>query len=500
MDAQRFPGRGLQDPVLLDRDRANLSDYLTTTLDRITGNIYAFAVAFAGIRGKAVLSYSAYDPIESRENAPSSVLLQAYRLATGNREADYSVLQKDLLESLAGYAPSGSGRVLDNAELWLSLLAENNRLRPAMKSVKRNYKLLTAGIAAQNARESEELTGFDGQLGEPSDERDPRSRPDQVISASRMELLASCPRKYFFRYVLKLEPLEEDVPDPGAWLGPAERGSLLHDVFKRFMQKMRDKGRKTVTAKDGNLLHKKLAEVVAEYSETYPPPGKLVYEVEVEELRRTADVFLRMEAERDKSVTPLYFEVGFGRAFSEDEDTEEIATPEPVKVTLKEVGTFSLSGRIDRIDGKDAHEYSVWDYKTGSDYMFRGRFFLRNGRLLQHALYSLAAENLLRKTVDPKARIVEAGYIFPAEKTGGRPVRLSQDRPGIIAAVLTRLFDILRAGTFVSTSNEKDCGFCDYSEVCRAEDARAEIGTKMENDSNGQLMPFIELRNNEDYG
>src|SRR5262249_40237873 len=125
-----------------------------------------------------------------------------------------------------------------------------------------------------------------------------------------------------------------------------------------------------------------------------PPPSEHVFERERAEILRDLDLFLRFEL--DTSRTPVGLEVGFGTG---DVQGEPLARAEPVLVDVDGL-RFRTRGRIDRIDRLADGSYEVTDYKTGwyraAD--FAGRF--RGGRLLQHALYGLAATELLRK-LDP---------------------------------------------------------------------------------------------------
>jgi len=80
LDQGAFPGTGLQDPILLDEEREKISEDLPTTSDMLRENLFSAAGLLSSLRGKAFLSYSSYDLIESRQSFPSSLLLQAPRL------------------------------------------------------------------------------------------------------------------------------------------------------------------------------------------------------------------------------------------------------------------------------------------------------------------------------------------------------------------------------------------------------------------------------------
>jgi len=83
----------LQDPVILDRERKELSPALVLSSELLEENLYTLARVLGSIEGRVTLSYSCRDLQEDRERFPSSLLLGAYRLISGNRTGDYSDLK-----------------------------------------------------------------------------------------------------------------------------------------------------------------------------------------------------------------------------------------------------------------------------------------------------------------------------------------------------------------------------------------------------------------------
>jgi ATP-dependent helicase/nuclease subunit B len=72
LDEATFPGRGLQDPVLLDEERAALSDDLPTAADALRANLYGLAATLASVRGRVVFSYPSFNVVEGRESSRPS--------------------------------------------------------------------------------------------------------------------------------------------------------------------------------------------------------------------------------------------------------------------------------------------------------------------------------------------------------------------------------------------------------------------------------------------
>ena len=139
-----------------------------------------------------------------------------------------------------------------------------------------------------------------------------------AVSASRLETLGACPLRYFFRYVLELEPPDELVIDSNAWLDPLARGSLLHEVFERFLRNLVKRGFVPQASRDEAELLNVLEALIERYRAEIPPPSEAVFRREVAQLRRTARIFLYEEEEycRETGNRPLFMEVSIGMKIS----------------------------------------------------------------------------------------------------------------------------------------------------------------------------------------
>ena len=190
----------------------------------------------------------------------------------------------------------------------------------------------------------------------------------------------------------------------------------------------------------------------------------------------------------------MALEVGFGlpvETTDDGESVEPLARAEPLEISLGDA-TFRLRGRIDRIDQVGEHEYEVVDYKTGG--YFRNDYggLFRGGRLLQHALYGLAATGLLRN-IDRKARVKAGTYYFPSARAGGE--RETKPTPAIAATteVLSALFDTVRVGAFIHSEKEDDCKFCDFRAAC-GDSPFEQAALKIGNPKNKNLKAYGQLQ------
>jgi ATP-dependent helicase/nuclease subunit B len=383
-------------------------------------------------------------------------------------------------------------RSIDATDFWISRFTGPGGLKEADESVFACYPGLYSGLAALEARESDTVTKFDGKV--PADKtRDPRENPDLVMSASMIETIAKCPFSYLLNHVLRVRPLDELVIQPDRWLPPQDRGALLHELFRRFMTTLRDRGEKPSVKKHLTLIQGMADTLAKEYRDLIPPPGEAIYEQERKDLLKAAEVFLKVEEEHCKGCTPEFFELPFG---IDDEEARKLGTTSPVEIPLGQGKSLRLRGRIDRIDRMPDGGYEVWDYKTGDPRKIKEHRRFDKGANLQHALYAFAAETILRKLrKDKRITVKKSGYFFPTERGAGRRVTREPDDKAL-KEVLDALFDILLSGAFVPTSDVENCWYCDYANVCSEtviEDSKRKAG----NAGNKVLEPFLKLKDYE---
>ncbi|MHC4252031.1 MAG: PD-(D/E)XK nuclease family protein, partial [Planctomycetota bacterium] len=119
LDDARFPGAGLQDPILLDGERERFAGgKLPTAAGRLAERMADFSRTLARLRGRVTLSYSCRSLVDDREAFASPALVSAYRILSGEPGGDQSGLEKWVGRPVS-FAPDGEGLSLDEAEWWL---------------------------------------------------------------------------------------------------------------------------------------------------------------------------------------------------------------------------------------------------------------------------------------------------------------------------------------------------------------------------------------------
>ncbi len=469
LNRENFPGTGFQDPILLDEEREKLSPSLRTTRDSLRENLFSMARLIASLRGKILLSYSCYDILGERESFPSSLLLQAFRLIKGKPRLDYSDLINSFKEP-QGFFPTQKEKILDPTEWWLEKIVKDQGLLNGVEAVKVNFPSLGRGIKATNQRKSPRSSPYEGVITPPEKTPYPLSIEKTVFSASRLECLAFCPFKYFMEYVLGVRKPETIEYDPSRWLDPLNWGTLVHEVLFEFMKELQKRGEKPQKEKHQNFIRDIAESLTQSYKKRIPPPSEDVFLLQKSELMEALDIFLGVESNRDKDIEPILFEVDFGIGQDKGDGTDK---PILIEITLDI--SILLKGRIDRIDRVGEGVYKVIDYKSGRSSSYEKTKCFGRGRVIQHALYSLAAEKIL-KTLgkDPSPTVKEGAYYFPTRKGEGREITFPYFDRLEFKSLLSELRDLLIRGDFVPHPDAL-CEYCDLAPLCGDASSRAKV-------------------------
>jgi ATP-dependent helicase/nuclease subunit B len=459
----------VEDPVLLDAEREKINPALRLSSDRTEEAVWAVlsrlatrgAGATTNHQPPTVLSYSCRDTREYRDTFPSWLMLQAHRVKTGDVTQSYPGL-KDALGVPKSNVPESPADAASDAAWWLGHRADAG----VEEAVLRAFPPLEQGRVADESRSTDTFGEYDGYVPEAGPVLDPCAH-EKPVSATQLEGAAACPFRHFLERGLGLQPIEDDERDSDVWLDPLTRGSELHDLYALVMRRCRDEKRRPDLKKDGEWFVKCARQRLDVLRHEMPPPSGEVFDREVQDFIADLELFLRAETETEKGRTPVAFEVSFGNAL-DDSEPETLAQAEPVTIDLGNGLRFRLRGRIDRIDQIGPDSFEIVDYKTGGYYADGWTGTYRGGRMLQHALYGLAAVELLKRKYK-RASITAGGYYFSSVK--GRQERRIIPRPPAVAlaGVLADLRQVIASGTFVHASDEDACKWCDFGHACGAQ-------------------------------
>ena len=179
-----------------------------------------------------------------------------------------------------------------------------------------------------------------GQLAVPRLAR-PAPRPDPALfprrlSVTEIETLVRDPYAIFARHVLGLEALDPLAVIPG----PAERGTLIHEILGRFAQDHPDALPSDATQR----LYAIAFGAFGRIADTYPE----IYAEWFPRYERMAEEFLRWEAARRGETARVHPEISGAWTIP--------VGPE----------RFTLTGRADRIEMRRGGGFCIVDFKTGA--------------------------------------------------------------------------------------------------------------------------------------
>jgi ATP-dependent helicase/nuclease subunit B len=447
-----------EDAVLLDEERKRISGDLRLSQDKIDESVYGFLSRLASSPATSLtFSYSCRDTREYRETYASWIVLQAYRLQQRNPNLSYTQMKEALGEPKSA-VPTDRDKSVSAEEWWLGSVVNSGD--KGIRLVEGNFPDVAQGRTAELKRQSPEFTAFDGYVPEAGPVLDPCS-PKNVFSVTELEGAAQCPFRFFLKRGLGVQPVDEIERDKDVWLDPLTRGSELHDLYAALLRRTRD-GSRRPNAEDMVWLIALTRQRLEELNVEMPAATPEIFERESKDF--VADVELFIEAESNSSSsTPIAFELSFGRPLARSD--EPLARPKPVELDLGDGLVLRIAGRMDRIDKVGKTTFEVLDYKTGGYWRDGWKGVFDGGRRLQHALYGLAAVELLKAQYNnPK---VEAGiYYFSTHK--GRQERREIKAPPLekVAQVMRDLRSVIAKGEFSQSANEKDCKFCSFARGC----------------------------------
>ncbi len=308
-----------------------------------------------------------------------------------------------------------------------------------------------------------------------------------VMSATRMESLASCPLQFMFERLARVEILE--APDRRHMIDARDRGSLIHSVLEDFVEATVI-GSDTFGGWDDAESVATLHQIAERHFEEYEArglTGKAVYwRMAKNRILSDLERFVAIESRRLRTSggLPVKTEMAFG--FDDDA---------PAVVIDTRGRELRFRGKIDRIDVEPGGVVRVIDYKSGKATGYAGieKDALDGGRHLQLPIYAKAA----RPLVPEEAASVIAEFRFCSSEAGFAtvPVELTPGLDVELDRVLGILGDTIERGSFPPRPGNGDewqppnCRRCDYESMCRL-DRGSQWQRATEDDS---MSEYVEL-------
>lgn len=523
-----YPNRQLSDSLIGDGDRHRGA--LRTRSERTDAQHCDLLAALACCIGRSTVTIPRGDLRRTAENVPSRWLLptvQQLAAAAEQPSDDFSGGYLDA-ENLTSAAASGSIGDLRVSHSFLSGLVharfpataaefDSRDLLNAAAGGDRGSHWLFAdeaepafarGVALWRGRQSHRFTRFDGNLGDVVVAGDGFT---QVLSASRLETWATCPRKYLFSYLLGIDEVVE--PESVVRLSPIDRGRLIHESLDELLRELIEAaptpddlpgaGRNFSSVDRDRLLEigaAKAAELEAASATGFP----LLWSFDRETV--LADLVEVLARDEQRAHTPhaatrgkvVASEHRFGLGPSPPGDDTGAAVPydlEPGRV-------LQFRGAIDRVEliddsaaGSPPGERGrlvVIDYKSGSESPYVG---IREpsararraddptlrGTKLQLGVYALAAAHHYAPGTAVTEAVREAAYWFVSARAGWTWVSRPMDQQYFerFDEVVKSVTDGIDSGVFVGYVRPGDdragftpCPYCNPDGIGTADISR----------------------------
>ncbi len=485
-----FPPPARQDPILLDGERALVSQRMGMELapraTRGTEEALQFALACEAARERLVVSYARRATGESRPRLPSVFFREIASQLVGERvSAERApLLRRPDVQRIPGDAigaPIPGGRYATDPEVVsvaaAGAISESERDRTylqasvtqpwAIATFERAAPAFARALAASRARWSGSYSEWDGALGERALEAIASLVPtDRTFSPTSLENYCQCPQRFLMGDVLRVRGVEE--PERTVRIDALRRGSLFHRILERFHSEWDGDG----AAPLAPVASERMRALAGEECDAAQARGETGYPAmwAADRLEVIDDCLQWLEVERLDPVTrqlPLgACEARFGRRHP-GEDVGDLSRDQPISIGL-DGRELLLSGRIDRITWDPARtRFRVVDYKTGKVRDEKSAQ-LQGGRMLQLPLYVLAGAELLG--ADPLGG--EAAYAYPTRRGKFKTVDWTgehlAERHGEVLAVLGTVLDGIARGDFMVApwNDSSACTYCDFNAIC----------------------------------
>jgi superfamily I DNA/RNA helicase len=491
----QFPRRFTDSSLVSERDRRDWAGggvALDTRGDLVAREMLLLYLALSRADATATLSFLASDA-SGRPAAPSSFLLSVLAPCGGLKTAESAGIVEKIGPGPFLPPPDAIAAANEAAAAAVAGLFHHEydpagaALAWATAQAPHRLAACAGGLLARHRRWGRgPCDAYDGRISQPDllARLAERFGPQAVFSASQLSAFGTCPWQFFASYVLALVPLEA----PTDRLTPLDRGLFCHRVlfglFRRLAEEL-GKGFHLAGVERGRLMEH-LEEAVAKESaavEARNPPYPALWRIQRQQMQDDLSAYVQDQLDSSAGLDArcLHFELGFGLPNHPTEGMDPASGMDPIAVDTP-AGRIHLRGKIDRIDHVHLNELDgllVIDYKTGR---LPQKGDIDAGRSLQLALYSAAAEKLLKRpslggAFHQVGGDVKQTYLAAIHRYG-KGFRITEDFQERLQAVMEltgRFVQSIRAGRFDLLPTHDCPSYCPFRRICQFAEHRAAL-------------------------
>ena len=432
LDADRFPLKANESPVLLDQERQNLGLTFGMSTSVEKNSIYRLLESLAGKIKRVVFGYNYFDTVGIKEKNASSFY---------NRLLEIQQVDK---KSLAKSGFIGTSKnILQEKEYYLFATKAQSE-QPTMAIIKRQGYVL-----------GDQIKASDQGLGS--------------LSASSMMIFIDCPRKYFYHYRSRLMPPEIAEYDRSIWLDAQKKGIFMHKVLEDYVATIiiANKEKEFKPTAFADRFEKNCQAML----EMVPYLSRSTYEMQRHRCQEDARGCLIQLCDEMKTqhFVPIATELAFG-----------MNQTDPIEIGLNDGSTVSLRGSIDRVDVLKDGTYRIVDYKTGKFTNMKKKREQGVDVLIQDYLYAIVLEKIFD---DQSSMVTESRYDFPCDRNAHLVTAINRTSKMAVMDTLNAIAGDIRSGNYGRCCGdpakypnwETTCSYCDYGTLCQAEACAWEV-------------------------
>lgn len=320
---------------------------------------------------------------------------------------------------------------------------------PAFPSVLR-------GLQAEAKRNESGWTEYDGMVA--SHYKNGSSDEEQLIelrmSPSRLEVMLSCPYRYFLSSVLKLRAGAENEEE---WMDAASEGNVLHELFERHTRARIQKMAGFASSDEEQMLRDLRAAVERQALRSGDDVEAMVH-ARYLSLAHGVRTYFRRERQLADEREPVHAEFSFSDHESSDAPPARFRSDQ---------GEITVTGRIDRIDELNDGSWVIIDFKTSKPDGFVPDKLLSMNEKIQWALYAWAAS----ETTGKKVSLAE--YVFTSRKGSGWVSQVAAPSREQVEPLLDSVLKRVASNHFMPAPDPNTtCQWCDFKAICGDLNAR----------------------------